>query len=243
MDILSVVVLVVACFAGAVLGGITGWGGWILCGSLAWLVLDPYTALIVAQPVCLGLDVTLVLRERGFISYQLAKRLVLWTIPGLALGAVLLAVIGSSALQIVAGVLILGAAAPIAWTLFSGRQELGGIVAGVFTLIGGFNGPPLAMSISREKLRVRRGTLGVVFIFLAAATVPLAFVAVGSSSGPRAEIVEGLKIGTVLLPISVLGTLAGLHLSRWKSVAERIVPISRAICIFAGLALIIRTLV
>lgn len=236
VDPLVLIALALAGFSGAILAGITGWGGWILPGALAWLVVDPYVALVMSCPFALGVDFTLLLRERRSVDLRAAGRLAAWIVPGLTAGTLLLTVIDQQLLRLVAGGLILAGALPSLWSLLAGRAAVGGLAAGVFTMVGGFNGPPLGLALAGLDARARRGTLGLLFCGLAVVGLGLMLIA----DVPTGDWRRGLILGGALAPLASLGTLVGIRLSDRHLPVQTFALVARALCLAAGALLIVR---
>lgn len=162
-----------------------------------------------------------------------AARLVAWAVPGLPLGAVLLARLPDDAIRIAIGVVVLVAvalrAAPRIGAL---PRPAAGLAAGALSTATGLNGPPLIVRLTALPITLeqRRDTLATLFLVLGGVglvalvagsvfappgvTVPLAAVAVAASvAGRRLRIgvrVDRWAVTLLLVVAGVASIVAGL---------------------------------
>ena len=201
--ILAAGLIVLATFLGGVLAGWTGWGGWIVAGAAVWIFFPPLVALVAAQPVILAMDTLLLLHDRQYIDRQRVRKILLWALPGTALGLLLLLLLPVHLLYALAGALLLAALLPWVWR--KTPLPLASFLGGMFTTAGGWNSPPLAIGTDDLQLRARRGTLGAVFVALSLLALPLLLGISGE------DFWRGIVLGAVLAPVSLLGTWMGLR--------------------------------
>lgn len=159
-------------------------------------------------------------------------------IPGVILGAAVVAVVSGRALATVLGVTVLGAVALSIWgpvvAVTAGRTIGAGVVSGFMGTATGVGGPPMALLFQRMAPAKVRATLSA---FFAAGTI-LSIIAL-SVSGSLAG--RQLRLGLLLLP----GVVAGLWASPWirRHVdGPRFRPILLAVCAASAVALLVRQL-
>jgi hypothetical protein len=143
----------VAAFAGAFVQSTTGFGFALLLSPAMFAVMDPVEAVIVMLVLGLALNV-MVLFERGrpqHVDWRALAPLLLWALPGLAVGAVALTQLSREVLQVAVGIAVVAAAG---WQLRRRRRGaephpapagLAGFASGALTTSISVSGPPLVL--------------------------------------------------------------------------------------------------
>jgi uncharacterized membrane protein YfcA len=232
----------VATFAGASVQSATGFGFALVLSPALFAVLDPYEA--VTALLALGLPLNLLmLADTGLQPvrwHELAPALSA-AVPGLGLGAVVIAVAPKPALQVAVGVAVLGA---VMWQLRrravdpapsrggAGRSgALAGLASGALTTSISLSGPPLVLWLESRRPRPveLRASLAVCFVAL-----NLSGCAVLVASGGIDRAVE-LELLAPLLLVVLAGHVAGLMAFR-RLDGPRFSAVVMAVVAAAGLA-------
>jgi uncharacterized protein len=228
-----------AAFTGASVQSTTGFGFALVLSPALFAVLEPVQAVWALLVLGLVLNV-LVLRDAqggtgGGVRWDALRPVLLAAVPGLAVGAALLAVAPKPVLQVVVGVGFVVAAA-LAWRAPDPAVgERGAIVAGVasgaLTTSVSLSGPPLVLWLRARGLSPSelRASLAAAFLFLNLVGAVLLLAAGG---GPGA--VEPSVLG-LLLVLVVAGHLLGARLFR-RVDAERFSVLVLGLVAVGGLA-------
>jgi uncharacterized membrane protein YfcA len=143
----------IAAFAGAFVQSTTGFGFALLLSPAMFAVMDPVEAVLVMLVLGVVLNV-MVLFERGrpeHVNWRALAPLLLWALPGLAVGAVALTQLSREALQVGVGVAVVAAAG---WQLRRRRRGaephpapagLAGFASGALTTSISVSGPPVVL--------------------------------------------------------------------------------------------------
>ena len=164
------VLAALAALVGAAVQSATGFGFALVLSPALFAVMEPIEAVTALLLLGAVLNV-LVLLERHDARWSLLPPLLLSAVPGLALGAVLLAALSREPLQISVGVAVIAAAL---WQLrHRGATRrvpaaIAGLASGVLTTSISISGPPLVLWLEAQELRPAelRATLAALFLGL-----------------------------------------------------------------------------
>jgi uncharacterized protein len=198
-----------AAIAGAAVQGAIGFGYALVVVPALLLVAPeavPVTPLVVATPMVMFQA----LAERRALDAAGFARMTAGRVPGTALGAWVLTMVGSSFVAAAAGALLLSA---VAASALSGARATSrplevaaGFASGVAGTVGAVGGPYLGLAYADRPGPVLRATISLAF----AVGVVLSLTAVGIAG----EIEPGpLRLGLVLMPFTFLGLWAGRRLT------------------------------
>jgi uncharacterized membrane protein YfcA len=158
-----------AALAGAVVQAATGFGFALVLSPALFAVLDPVEAVTALLVLGAALSV-LVLLEGHEVRPRLLAPMLLASLPGLALGALLLSALSKEALQVGVGVAVVAAAL---WQLQHRAARtlpapVAGVLSGALTTSISINGPPLVLWLEGEGIRPAefRATLAAAFLAL-----------------------------------------------------------------------------
>ncbi len=211
LGVLALTSLVVC--AGTVLQVATGVGLGLLAGPVLILSLQSETAIFVAIILNLIVSVVLLPQERGEISWQPLRLLLVGTLVGVPLGWLVLQQIEATTLKLFTGIVVLAAAIQL---ILLRRQEAvgGGKAVRLHTLVGGgFSGfmsgclaipGPVAWTLLQRNIspsRVR-ATLRAMFVFSYGAAFLVHF-------GLGGETAAGWSIVAALVPALAVGNALG----------------------------------
>jgi uncharacterized protein len=225
----------VACGAGV--QGAVGFGMALLAAPLLVLIRPE----LVPGPLLInGLALTLLVarRERDSIDLAGVKWALVGRVPGVALGALALAVVPAKRLMLLDGLVVLAGVA-----LGASRARLSptrpillgaGLLSGVFGTIASIGGPPLALVYQNEPGPKLRGTLAGYFIVGALMSL-VALIGVGRYGASE------LAWTLLLLPGTVLGFAVSNRLTGWVD-AGRTRRAVLGITTAAGVAAVLRSL-
>lgn len=223
-----------AAFTGASVQSTTGFGFALVLSPALFAVLEPVQAVWALLALGLVLNV-LVLRDGGAVRWDALRPVLLAAVPGLALGAALLAVAPKPVLQVAVGMGVVVAAA-LAWrepapAVGERGAIAAGIASGALTTSVSLSGPPLVLWLRARGLTPAelRASLAAAFLFLNLVGALLLLVAGG---GPAA--MEPSVLG-LLLVLVVAGHLLGARLFR-RVDAERFSVLVLALVAAGGLA-------
>lgn len=225
----SVVVVALAVFAGATLQSALGFGFALVASPALLLVLSPPQALTVL--LLLGPPVNLLIavgerHRRWHVQTRLLWVLLLGAVPGIAVGALLLPLLGRRPLQVVVGLVVLvavGQQARAPSTDEAARQAptaataAVGLATGVLTTSTGTNGPPMVLWISRLRLPAAQQRDTLFAAFSALGLVGLGALLLSGSFDPSGVSVGGLVL---LVVLAVIGRAVGWVMFR-RLAAER----------------------
>ncbi|HEU4977838.1 MAG TPA: TSUP family transporter [Solirubrobacteraceae bacterium] len=203
-----------ATFAGAALQSATGFGFALLLAPALIAVLGAHEAVgtVIVLSIAMNLLVLAGERRRPVVLAGPLGGLLAAALPGLAAGALLLAVISRAALQVVTGVAVLAAAAVAARRGRARRRAeprgttaAVGLLTGALTTATGVNGPPIVLWLQHRARSTAeiRDSLSAAFLVLN--VLGIAAVVLLGGSG-RAV---GFVALAVLLPLVALGHALG----------------------------------
>ncbi len=209
MTWLELALCAAAAIAGAAVQGAIGFGYALVVVPALLLVAPeavPVTPLVVATPMVMFQA----LAERRALDAAGFARMTAGRVPGTALGAWILTMVGSSFVAAAAGALLLSA---VAASALSGSRSTSrplevaaGFASGVAGTVGAVGGPYLGLAYADRPGPVLRATISLAF----AVGVVLSLTAVGIAG----EIEPGpLRLGLVLMPFTFLGLWAGRRLT------------------------------
>jgi uncharacterized protein len=205
LSIVELVLCGLAAIAGAAIQGAIGFGYALVVVPMLLLVAPeavPVAPLAVATPMVF----VQALAERRALDPPGFARLTAGRIPGTALGAWVLTLVGPSFVAAAAGALLLAAVAASAIRgvrTTSPRLEVAaGFASGVAGTVGAVGGPYMGLAYADRPGPVLRATISLAF----AVGVVLSLAAVGIAG----EIEPGpLRLGAALVPFTFLGLFAG----------------------------------
>jgi uncharacterized membrane protein YfcA len=235
-----------AALLGAAVQSATGFGFALVLSPALFAVLDPYEAVtaLLALGVVLNLLVLLERGRPGQVRWRELVPVLAAAVPGLAIGAVALALLDKPLLQVLVGVTVIAAAtiqlrARVAGHAVRGRSATAaGLASGALTTSISVSGPPLVLWLESHGVSPAelRATLAALFLALnlagCALLVPLAGL-------------ERLAPAGVLLPLLALvlaGHFAGAQVfkrfdqQRFSLVVLGLVALTGAASLTAGIA-------
>lgn len=218
----SVLALALAALVGSAAQSATGFGIALALAPVAFAVLKPADAVLTVAAVSLAHNAVVLLTRRRGLHVRLADAglLIAAAIPGLFLGALIVAHIPKSPMQLAVGLAILAA---VVFRLHQPGRIAGlrrrvagvpvGLLAGILTTTVGINGPPLVIWLRARGITVTqlRDTLAIIFMILNLIAIP-SLTAHGGSI-PAAAI---LPVAAGLLGGHVLGLTAHNRVSANK---------------------------
>lgn len=158
-----------AAFAGAVVQSATGFGFALLLIPALFAFVDPAEAVVAGLLLGAALSVLVLVESRRVATHGLG-RLLAPALPGLAVGAAVIAVVSKEPLQVGVGVAVIAAAL---WQLRRSEETrfpapLAGFLSGVLTTSISINGPPLVLWLESQDVQpaVFRTTLAAAFLIL-----------------------------------------------------------------------------
>jgi uncharacterized membrane protein YfcA len=235
-----------AAFVGAFVQSTTGFGFALLLSPAAFAVLEPVEAVMTLLVLGLALNLA-VLFERGrpeHVDWRVLAPVLLWALPGLAVGAVALTSLSKETLQIAVGLAVMVAAAwqwrrrrlRAAPGLPAAAGPAAGFVSGLLTTSISVSGPPLVLWLEAREAHPEefRATLAASFLALNLTGGVILLATQGAGS---------LSAGTVgpLLALVVAGYALGaaafrrLDRERFYTLALALVAATGVASVVAGL--------
>jgi uncharacterized membrane protein YfcA len=206
----DLVVAFVATMVGATVQGSIGFGMNLVTVPVLAIVEPaalPATAVLIGLPM----SVTMVLHEHEAIDRRATAWILLGRLPGTIIGTVIVALVATSTLSVIVGVVVLVSVAMSAQgtTIDVNPRScaLTGVESGVFGTAAGIGGPPLALLFQHHDGPVVRSTLGASFFF------GTLFSLSALSIAGQVE-VDHLALAAALVPAVLLGFLASRALRR-----------------------------
>lgn len=209
LSILELALCAVAGIAGAVIQGSVGFGyALVVVPALLLFAPEtvPVTPLVVATPMVMVQAVA----ERRSLDPGGFGRLTAGRIPGTALGAWVLTLVGPSFVAAAAGALLLCA---VAASVFRGARStsrplevVAGFASGVAGTVGAVGGPYMGLAYADRPGPVLRATISLAFAV--GVVLSLAAVAIAGEIEPGA-----VRLGVALVPFTMLGLWWGRRLS------------------------------
>jgi uncharacterized protein len=225
----------VAAFLGAFVQSTTGFGFALVLSPALFAVMDPVEAVMTL--IVLGLALSLlVLFERGrpeHVDWRALAPMLLWALPGLALGAVALTRLSKEVLQVVVGAAVIAAAA---WQLRRRRRgaaPLAGFVSGALTTSISVSGPPVVLWLEAREAHPEefRASLAATFLVLNLAGGVVLLGAEGSGS---------LEAGTVAPLLGLVAAGYGLGAVAFRRLnRERFYTLALALVVGTGAASVV----
>jgi uncharacterized protein len=233
-----------AAFVGAFVQSTTGFGFALLLSPAAFAALEPVEAVMTLLLLGLALNL-LVLFERGrpeHVDWRGLAPVLLWALPGLAVGAVALTRLSKEVLQVAVGLAVMAAAA---WQWRERRGSvavqslpaaLAGFTSGALTTSISVSGPPIVLWLEARGVHPEEFRASLAASFLALNLTGGAILLGSEGSG-------SLEGGTVLPLLGLvvagyaLGALAFRRLDRERfyAVALTLVAVTGAASVVAGL--------
>jgi uncharacterized membrane protein YfcA len=203
-----ILALVVTAFGAAVQASV-GFGFGVVSVPILFLI-DPVLAPVPQLLLSLPLAGVMAWRGRGSMDLQGVGWILLGRLPGAAIGLVLLKAAGDRALDLVVGLMILGAVVVLALGVSirpSRRTQFGaGIVSGATGLVASIGGPPLALLYRNERGATVRASLAGVFL------IGL-FITLGVRAGASELARSDALVALLLFPALVVGYAGGSSLA------------------------------
>jgi uncharacterized membrane protein YfcA len=208
-------ILLIVGFAalGSFVQTVTGFGGALVLAPVLFATMRPAQAVLLSAFLGIAQSGVLATRNRNEILRHELRSLLVYALPGLAIGVLVLRVATPSSLRVAVGASVI--VATIARRALSPTRTVSRAVAGPVGFLAGLlttsvtvNGPPLVLFLSARRATAAqmRGTLAAVF--LALDVVGIAGIAVGGAFvGPPAGAIAAVAVSFPL------GVLAGLWLS------------------------------
>ncbi|MHB2022422.1 MAG: sulfite exporter TauE/SafE family protein [Mycobacteriales bacterium] len=227
-----------AVLLGGLVQGSVGFAGNLVATPLILLVAPSFVPVATLVNSALRASM-LVFRERRAVDWKATFRLVLAQIPGLAAGALVVAVAPRRWLDAALAVIVLaavGVSVVRSHRYVSRRAEIGiALASGVMTTTGSIGGPLLAMLYQDREGPVVRGTLSAVF-----AVSSVLGLAALAATGTVHRV--GLVDAAIIVPGAVVGTLISTALA---AVLDRrsIRPYILTLSALSGLAALAKVLV
>jgi uncharacterized protein len=228
----------VAALVGAAVQSATGFGFALVLSPALFAVMEPAEAVTVLLALGVALNL-LVLLERHEARWSRLPPLILPALPGLVLGAVILAALSREPLQIGVGVAVIAAGL---WQLRDRAAAarvpatVAGFLSGVLTTSISISGPPLVLWLEAQALSPGefRATLAATFLSLNIAGWAVLGVAGDATADPSELLV---LLGLVLAGYA-LGALAFRRLDheRFYRLVLVLVLLTGAASVVAGLA-------
>lgn len=213
---MTVAAAALALFVGASLQSATGFGFALVSAPILFALLGPREAVTAGIVVAIVLN-TLTLageRRRPEVLVRDATALVAWSVPGIALGVLVLRAVPERPLSVLVAVAVLGglalrvrsrraASQPRAW-----HVPVAGTTAGALGASTSLNGPPLVFCLLARRASPTqvRDTLAAIFLAEAVIGVP-ALLLSGTFTAPRAA--------AALILAGLAGQLVGRRAFGW----------------------------
>jgi uncharacterized membrane protein YfcA len=164
----STAVVLVGMFAGGMSGGAVGFGVVLVSAPVVALVAPQLLPAVVVAP-SMAANGLVAVAERRDGDRRLLGRLLVWQLPGLAVGLWLLTRIGDpdTLALVVAGVvlaLVLVGASPVRPARTRVTEAVAASAAGLSGALSGANGPPLAVLMADDDPGLMRATLPAYFL-------------------------------------------------------------------------------
>ncbi|MGA9278222.1 TSUP family transporter [Ilumatobacter sp.] len=224
-------------YVGAVMQAATGVGVGILSSPVLLLVdpdFVPACIVIVVLPITFGVAWA----DRSHIDKPGVTAALIGRIPGLILGAMVVASISDDVLAILVGVTVLGGVivslTAQRFTPTPTALVIAGFGSGFTGTAVGVGGPPMALTYQHSDPVTMRATIS---LFFSVGSLLTAFaLVVAGELGPRQ-----LQLAALLLPSVLLG-LATARRYKDRLVGSAVRPIVLGLSAFSAIALLVRTL-
>jgi uncharacterized protein len=227
-----------AALVGAAVQSATGFGFALVLSPALFAVMEPEEAVTALLALGAALNL-LVLLERHDARWSRLPPLILPALPGLALGAAVLAALSRKPLQIGVGLAVIAAAL---WQLRDREAAarvpatVAGFLSGVLTTSISISGPPLVLWLEAQALTPAefRATLAAAFLALNVA----GWAVLGIAGDATADLGELLVLLGLVLAGHVLGAFAFRRLDheRFYRLVLVLVLVTGAASVVAGLA-------
>jgi uncharacterized protein len=231
------VLAALAAFAGASVQSATGFGFALILMPALFAVLEPAEAVAVALLLGAALSVFVLVESRRVPTHGLG-RLLLPALPGLAVGAVVIAVVSKEPLQVSVGLAVIAAAL---WQLRATHETrfpapLAGFLSGALTTSISINGPPLVLWLESQNVApaVFRTTLAAAFLILDLIGVVVVVAGEGIDTIDLGVLAPLLGCVTAGYALGAVG-FRRLDADRFFSIVLAVVMCSGAASVVAGL--------
>lgn len=216
-----ILLLIAVTLVGVIVQTIAGFGFVFFLTPALLLFFDPPVAITTTLIVASSISLMMLFRERRQREPAglAALTLIASAIPGMLIGVWLLTTVEKHTLQVIVGLVIIAAALLQQFLSLNSTKPiavrpstlLSGFAAGVLNTSTSMGGPPLALwlrsrNISKHQLR---DTLAVCFLGMNFAGVSVIWL-----SGLNNLNSKGLLIAALLIPLALVGHMAGVRLLR-----------------------------
>jgi uncharacterized membrane protein YfcA len=238
LPVLGALACVLVVYVGAVMQAATGVGVGIL-SSPVLLFVDPDFIPAAVVIAVIPLTFSVAIADRSHIDRPGVTAALIGRVPGLVLGAVVVAAISDTVLAIlVSTTVLLGVLVSLTTKRFTPTTTalvLAGFGSGFTGTAVGVGGPPIAMTYQHSDAVTMRATISM-FFSVGSVLTAVALVFAGEL-GPRQ-----LQLAALILPSIVLGLLTARRYKH-RLMGSAVRPIVLGISAFSAVALLVRTLV
>lgn len=233
LSVTAVVVCVAVVFVGAIVQGSIGIGlGLISAPVLA--IADPAFIPATITIVVLPLTVLIAWADRDHVRWHDAGLAVLGRVPGVVVGALIVAAISETVLSVLVGLSVLIAVAASLTTrrvpLTTGTLLTAGTASGFMGTTTGIGGPPMALTYQHSDPATMRATVSA--FFFVGALMSTAALWVAGEVGPRQ-----LELSMLLVPAVIAGALTARTLTD-RLRPELVRPLVLTVCAASAVALL-----
>lgn len=238
LPVLGAVACVLVVYLGAVMQAATGVGVGILSSPILLLV-DPAFIPATVVVAVLPLSFSVAIADRSHIDRHGVTAALVGRVPGLILGAIVVAAISETVLALlVSTTVLLGVAVSITAKRFTPTTPalvMAGFGSGFTGTAVGVGGPPIAMTYQHSDPVTMRATIS---LFFSVGSVLTAIaLAIAGELGRRQ-----LELVALLLPSILLGLYTARHF-KTRLIGSGVRPVVLGLSAFSALALLVRTLV
>jgi hypothetical protein len=200
----------------ALLGGITGFGFALVCTPLLLSLGLPLPVVVISN-LCLAIATRLAVayRLRAHIDLKRVAWLVAASVPGILLGAWVIARADPRLIKVAAGALVITATLLIARSMsrppparIPGATGAAGFLAGFLGATTSLNGIPPVLLLTRDRVSPKGFQANLALFFIASNLITLGVLA--TRGAPFAEAL--LPRGLIWLPVALAGNLIGVRL-------------------------------
>ncbi len=238
LPVLGALACVLVVYVGAVMQAATGVGVGIL-SSPVLLFVDPDFIPAAVVVAVIPLSFSVAIADRSHIDKPGVTAALIGRVPGLVLGAVVVAAISDTVLAIlVSTTVLLGVLVSITTKRFTPTTTalvLAGFGSGFTGTAVGVGGPPIAMTYQHSDAVTMRATISL-FFSVGSILTAVALVFAGELGSRQ------LQLAALILPSIVLGLLTARRYKH-RLVGTAVRPIVLGISAFSAVALLVRTLV
>lgn len=211
MTTAGVAIVVLGTFLGGTASGAVGFGMVLVAAPLVSLVAPHLLPVVFAAP-SLAANLTVTTAERRHRDLALLGRLLVWQVPGMALGLYALtriADVDTLALVVAGMVMAMVAIGAMPWRPRRNRvtEALAASTAGFAGALSSTDGPPLAVLMADDDPRLMRATLPALFVVAQLLLLP-GWALAGVLTA------EAIVTGVVAIPAAWAGAMVGHRVAR-----------------------------